>query len=87
MNNSEWTTFTATISGTGDVKLVFTPAKRFFLDEVVVMDTMVQTGIETAPTTSAKQRRIYTLDGRYACTDFSTLQHGVYIINGKKVIK
>lgn len=87
MPSNEWETFTATISGTGDVKLVFTPAKRFFLDEVLVLDQKIFTGISDAPTTSAKQRRIYTLDGRYCGTDFSSLQHGVYIINGKKVIK
>jgi hypothetical protein len=87
MVGSEWTTFTAKISGTGDINLVFTPVKRFFLDEVVVMDEVVQTGISATPATSANQTRIYTLDGRYAGTDVSTLKHGIYIINGKKVIK
>jgi hypothetical protein len=87
MVGSEWTTFTAKISGTGDINLVFTPVKRFFLDEVIVYDEVVQTGIETTPATSAKPTCIYTLDGRYAGTDFNTLKHGIYIINGKKVIK
>lgn len=87
MVGSEWTTFTAKISGTGDINLVFTPVKRFFLDEVVVMDEVVQTGISATPATSANQTRIYTLDGRYAGTDINTLKHGIYIINGKKVIK
>ena len=87
MTSSQWTTFTATISGTGDVRLVFTPVKRFFLDEVLVMDQKVLTGISAAPAAAVQPTRIYTIDGRYAGTDFSTLQHGVYIINGKKVIK
>ena len=87
MTSSQWTTFTATISGTGDVRLVFTPVKRFFLDEVLVMDQKVLTGISAAPAAAVQPTRIYTLDGRYCGTDFSTLQHGVYIINGKKVIK
>ena len=51
------------------------------------MDEVVQTGISATPATSANQTRIYTLDGRYAGTDVSTLKHGIYIINGKKVIK
>ncbi len=87
MTSSQWTTFTATISGTGDVRLVFTPVKRFFLDEVLVMDQKVLTGISAAPAAAVQPTRIYTLDGRYCGTDFNTLQHGVYIINGKKVIK
>lgn len=87
MTSSEWTTYTATISGSGDIKLVFTPAKRFFLDEVIVVDQTVLTGISTTPAASAKLSRIYTLDGRYAGTDFSTLKRGLYIVNGKKVMK
>jgi hypothetical protein len=87
MTSSQWTTFTATISGTGTVRLVFTPVKRFFLDEVLVMDQKVLTGISAAPAAAVQPTRIYTLAGRYCGTDFSTLQHGVYIINGKKVIK
>ena len=82
MKSSEWTTFTATISGTGDVKLVFTPAKRFFLDEVVVVDTMVQTGIETAPQATKQTSAIYNLNGQKVTNPKS----GLYIINGRKVV-
>ena len=82
MKSSEWTTFTATISGTGDVKLVFTPAKRFFLDEVVVVDTMVQTGIETAPQATKQNPAIYNLNGQKVTNPKS----GLYIINGRKVV-
>ena len=82
MKSSEWTTFTATISGTGDVKLVFTPAKRFFLDEVVVVDTMIQTGIETAPQATKQTSAIYNLNGQKVTNPKS----GLYIINGRKVV-
>jgi M6 family metalloprotease-like protein len=82
MKSNEWTTFTATISGTGDVKLVFTPAKRFFLDEVVVMDTIVQTGIETAPQATKQTSAIYNLNGQKVTNPKS----GLYIINGRKVV-
>ena len=87
MVGSEWTTFTATITGVGNINLVFTPAKRFFLDEVVVMDNTVQTGIATTEAATPKQTRIYTIDGRYAGSDANSLKHGLYIINGKKVVK
>ena len=34
MNDSAWTTFTTTITGSGPISITFTPGKRFFLDEV-----------------------------------------------------
>jgi hypothetical protein len=34
MKNGEWTTYTLTLTGKGNVSITFTPAKRFFLDEV-----------------------------------------------------
>ena len=36
MKAGEWTTFTATLKGSGNITLTFTPAKRLFLDEVSV---------------------------------------------------
>ena len=86
MKGSEWTTFTANLSGMGTIKLKFTPSKRFFLDEVLVTDPMV-TAIRTAETTDHKVTHIYTLDGRYVGTDFQQLRRGVYIVNGKKIVK
>lgn len=35
----------------------------------------------------AADGRIYTIDGRYAGTDINALGHGMYIMNGKKVLK
>ena len=29
----------------------------------------------------------YTLDGRFAGTDYNSLQRGIYVTNGKKVIR
>jgi hypothetical protein len=45
------------------------------------------TGIETVKSVTMSDNRIYTIDGRYAGNDFSTLARGLYIVNGKKVIK
>lgn len=37
--------------------------------------------------TSAGDNRIYSIDGRYVGTDNDKLQKGIYIVNGKKVVK
>jgi len=80
-----WTDCEATLTGTGNVKLTFTPGLRFFLDEVLVVDPNAS-AIQNVQT-AASQHRIYTLDGRYVGNDTSVLPRGLYIINGKKVVK
>jgi hypothetical protein len=87
MKSGEWTEFTVTTSGAGNAKIVFTPAKRFFLDEVLVVD-QTATGIQEIQAVSRpKDGKIYSIDGRYVGTDFGKLSRGLYIINGKKVMK
>ena len=81
----EWTECTATLKGTGDVKVTFIPVKRFFLDEVSVAVTTT-TAIQNVDRTQLSDR-IYTIDGRYVGTDKSTLIRGIYIVNGKKFVK
>lgn len=77
----------ATITATGNVKVTFASEKgRFFLDEVLVMDPNA-TAIRTVKTANSKTTRIYTLDGRYVGSNFKGLQRGLYIVNGKKVVK
>lgn len=42
----------------------------------------------TSPTIGKPQpRKFYTLDGRYAGADFSSLPKGAYVVGGKKVMK
>lgn len=84
----EWSEYEAKVTGSGSVSITFASAKgRFFLDEVMLI-TQEATGVtEQKAHTSTADRRIYTLDGRYAGTDFSVLGKGMYIINGKKIIK
>ena len=41
----------------------------------------------TTPDVHSVPTGIYTLDGRYAGTDIKALKHGLYIVNGRKVIK
>ena len=88
MNASQWTEFTATLTGTGNVKVTFTPTKRFFLDEVLAEDPAT-TAIKELPMERKliDDGRIFTIDGRFVGTDFSILKKGIYIINGKKIIK
>lgn len=86
MKAGEFTNFTATITATGNVKVTFTPAKRFFLDEVLVVDPNA-TAIQTINSNKTTTTRIYTLDGRYVGTDPNQLPRGLYIINGKKIVK
>lgn len=80
-----WTSCTAKINGNGKVNVTFTPAKRWFLDEVKVKGNST-VGIETVKPAS-QTIRIYTLDGRYVGTDKNSLPRGLYIINGKKVVR
>ena len=45
-------------------------------------------GIDNAVTIPGiKSDRIYTLDGRYVGTDINALAKGMYIVNGKKILK
>ena len=89
MKKNQWTDFTATITGTGNVKVTFTPTKRFFLDEVKA-SAPSQTGIKGITTNTSDKRadnKIYTLDGRFVGTDASVLPRGIYVIAGKKIVK
>ena len=87
MKKGEWTEFEATIEGTGNIHITFTPDKRFFLDEVKVVNANVTGITEPKTTTTDMSQRIYTLDGRYVGTDRNALPRGIYIIGGKKVVR
>lgn len=89
MVKGEWTDYTVTLTGSGSIRVTFAQTQgRFFLDEVVVATpttTAVQ-GVRAQPS-ALNSQRIYTLDGRYVGTDVNALGRGIYIINGKKVVK
>lgn len=90
MTNKQWTSFTLTLTGTGTIRLKFTPAKRFFLDEVlVVANGSESTGIERSTLNPQRSTlnapRYYTLDGRML--QGIPTQKGVYIYKGKKIVK
>jgi hypothetical protein len=60
---------------------------RFFLDEVLVVDPNTTAIQSVSAHKDIKTTRIYTLDGRYVGTDPDLLPRGMYIINGKKIVK
>lgn len=80
--------FSTTIKGNGKVKITFQGEKRYFLDEVYVTDPTA-TGIENVRVnnTTSAVRGVYSLDGRYLGNDVSKLGKGLYIVNGKKIVK
>ncbi len=88
MIKDQWTDFSTTITGSGDTKLTFT-ANRFFLDEIEITASS-STGIEnntfSKANTTAK-KGVYSISGVYLGTSAETLPSGVYIINGRKVVK
>ena len=50
-------------------------------------DTGISTAISRTESIATSSRGAYTLDGRQVSHPTATLPHGVYIINGKKIIK
>ena len=88
MEKGAFTKYTATITATGAVKVTFAAESgRFFLDEVLVVDPNA-TGIQTVSSYKAMTTtRIYTIDGRYVGTNPDQLPRGLYIVNGKKIVK
>ena len=87
MRDGQWTEFTVKMTGAGDAKIVFTPGKRFFLDEVLVIDPNATAIQSVSAHKEIKTMRVYTLDGRYVGNDPDRLPRGMYIINGKKIVK
>lgn len=89
LENNSWGTYTTTLSGSGKVQITFTPwgaGRRFFLDEVMVF-VPETTGISELNTVKKESPRgIYTLDGLRVSNN-GTLPHGIYIVDGKKVVR
>ena len=90
MQKGKWTSYTLRIVGTGSCRILFSPSKRFFLDDVVIKK------LHPSPTTAIRKTvialpwsngAVYTIDGRYVGTDLNALPHGVYIVGGKKVVR
>ena len=90
LGNNEWTEYTVEITGEGATTLQFQPTKnRFFLDEVKVLNPAATTSVNNAVSRPSSRNRqgVWTLDGRYLGTDVRQLPPGIYIVNGRKVVK
>ncbi len=89
MTEGTWSAYSTTITGSGSFKLKFqSETKRFFLDEVCFTyeNTSGINNIET-DSQNIQDGRIYSIDGRYMGNDLNALKSGLYIVNGKKIIK
>jgi hypothetical protein len=83
----QWTECKSTLTGAGSLKLSFTTNQnRFYIDDIRV-EAKSSTGISTVSKHISSTKHIYDLRGRNLGTDASALPKGVYIIDGKKVVK
>lgn len=82
-----WGDFSTTVKGNGKMKLTFQGELRYFLDQVFVTDPGT-TGIENVEMNNQPAvKGVYSIDGRYLGNDVSKLGKGLYIVNGKKIVK
>lgn len=84
----------ATTASYGKIQYNYNNGKDRFMnytsaqEPAVLYVKKVPTGISSVAASPAKNdNRIYSIDGRFMGTDFSLLNHGIYLVNGKKVVK
>jgi immune inhibitor A len=84
---SRWYALSTNITANGPLKISFyVTSGSFYLDKVCLSNT--STGISNTVTDNeVKDNRIFSIDGRYMGKDLNSLKKGIYIINGKKIIK
>lgn len=84
----QWTEVKANVTGSGDAAIRFkTNDKGVFIDNVCVIPVSFA-GISSATADqSPKNGEIYSIDGRYMGKSVSALRPGIYVMNGKKLVK
>ena len=84
----QWTEVKANVTGSGDAAIRFkTNDKGVFIDNVCVIPVSLA-GISSATADqSPKNGEIYSIDGRYMGKSVSALLPGIYVMNGKKLVK
>lgn len=84
----QWTEVKANVTGSGDAAIRFkTNDKGVFIDNVCVIPVSLA-GISSATADqSQKNGEIYSIDGRYMGKSVSALRPGIYVMNGKKLVK
>ena len=90
LQTDTWTTISVPFEGKGTTVIKFVPDRRLFLDDVKVVGPRSTTSsIQSFSTIhpSPYTRRIYNLHGQYMGDDLSRLPQGIYVINGRKILK
>lgn len=87
IGDGEWVTIDTVVQGNGNTYLRFVPARRFFLDEVMIKKKEAAGIGSMVITRQQLNKRIYSIDGRYMGTDPSVLKPGLYIQDGRKIVK
>ena len=84
----QWTEVKANVTGSGAAAIRFkTNDKGVFIDNVCVIPVSLA-GISSATADqSPKNGEIYSIDGRYMGKSVSDLRPGIYVMNGKKLVK
>ena len=84
----QWTEVKANVTGSGDAAIRFkTNDKGVFIDNVCVIPVSLA-GISSATADqSPKNGEIFSIDGRYMGKSVSALRPGIYVMNGKKLVK
>lgn len=84
----QWTEVKANVTGSGDAAIRFkTNDKGVFIDNVCVMPQSLAGISSTTADQSPKSGEIYSIDGRYMGKSVSALRPGIYVMNGKKLVK
>lgn len=88
MTKGAWQTYTMKLTGKGVASITFVPDKRFFLDDVLVTIPDKPTAIKAISVDSrTADGHYYSLSGIDMGADKHSLPKGIYIINGRKVVK
>lgn len=61
-----------------------------FIYDITIKDkdgNVIPTAINNPQTQTAQDNKVYDLNGHYMGNNINALQHGMYILNGKKIIK
>ena len=84
----QWTEVKANVTGSGDAAIRFkTNDKGVFIDNVCVIPVSLAGIISATADQSPKNGEIYSIDGRYMGKSVSALRPGIYVMNGKKLVK
>ena len=89
LKNEQWNTITIKTTVKGQCRLKFSTNDRLWFDDLAVVQKTAVSGIDQVTVLPSKtaSNRIYSVNGTFVGTDFKALPKGIYIVNGKKVVK